>query len=123
MADVVPDVIPLAAVPSQTLTVTLNAQACKINVFTKHIQVPVYETGSIKTEPPVYSAIDPVFVDLYVNDVLVIGGAPALNNVKIVRDSYLGFVGDLSFTDTQGTEDPQTGGLGARWLFLYWPPS
>jgi hypothetical protein len=36
-----------------------------------------------------------------------------------VRSAYLGFVGDLCFFDTQGTEDPTSPGLGTRYLFVY----
>ena len=33
--------------------------------------------------------------------------------------SYLGFVGDLMFSDTQGTSDPSSPGLGTRYLLMY----
>ena len=46
-------IIPLQAVPSQTLNVNLNNQACTINVYQK-------STG--------------LFIDLLVNDALIIGG-------------------------------------------------
>lgn len=119
---VTPQIIPLAAVNSQVLQVTLTSQSCKIKVYTKHIQVPV--TDGIVTNPPVFDAINPLFLDLYVNDALILGGALCLNDTKIVRDSYLGFVGELSFTDTYGLgADPLVSGLGSRWLLLYWPPS
>lgn len=78
-------------------------------------------TGNIVTDPPAFAEINPIFLDLYINDVLVLGGVLALNNVGLVRDPYLGFVGDLSFTDIQGNEDPQVSGLGIRWLLCYWP--
>lgn len=122
MAD--PQIIPLAATPSQTLSITLGNQSCKIDVYTKHIQVPTHSPGTIATDPPVYEAIDPIFLDLYVNDALVLGGVLGLNNVKIVRGfCAVGsvFVGDLSFTDTQANDDPDVSGLGGRWQLLYWP--
>jgi hypothetical protein len=37
----------------------------------------------------------------------------------MVRETYLGFIGDLSFTDTQGTSDPVYTGLGSRFVLLY----
>lgn len=126
-----PVVVPLLGVASQMMAIVLGNQACTINVYTKHIQVPAYpdpgiptppqQDGIIVTSPPVYAPIDPVFLDLYKNDVLVLGGVLARNNVLIVRNTYFGFVGDLSFADTEGTLDPQWQGLGTRWLLLYWP--
>lgn len=91
-------IIPLAAVPSQTLTVQLAGQACRINVYQK-------STG--------------LFVDLYVSDALIVGGVIALDRNRLVRSAYLGFVGDLEFADTQGLEDPVSTGLGSRFLFCY----
>lgn len=91
-------IIPTQAVPSQTLTATLAGQSCKINVYAK-------STG--------------LFLDIYVNDALIIGGVICLNGVKIVRDTYLGFIGDLAFFDTQGTDDPVSTGLGSRYELIY----
>ncbi len=91
-------IIPVQAVPSQTLTVQLAGQRTRINIYTK-------TTG--------------MFVDVYVNDVLIIGGVIAQDRNVIVRDAYLGFIGDLGFYDTQGTDDPVYTGLGARWQFAY----
>lgn len=94
-------IIPLLATPSQTLSVRLGAQACRVHVYQK-------TTG--------------LFLDLYVNDTLVVGGVIARNGARIVRDAYLGFVGDLAFSDTQGAEDPQYAGLGTRWVLAYVTP-
>jgi hypothetical protein len=91
-------VVPTIATPSQRLTARLGGQSCTIDVFQK-------STG--------------LFLDLYVNDALVIGGVIALNANRIVRDTYLGFVGDLAFFDTQGVEDPLASGLGVRWFLVY----
>lgn len=91
-------IIPLLSTPSQTLAVTLGTQPVKLHVYEK-------TTG--------------LFVDLYVNDALVVGGVVARNGVRIVRDAYLGFTGDLLFADTQGAEDPQSSGLGTRWVLAY----
>ena len=94
--------IPLQAVPSQTVSVALNNQACQINVYT-------LTTG--------------LYVDLLVNDAQIIGGVVAQNLNVIVRDAYLGFVGDLAFADTQGDEDPVYTGLGSRFILVYLFPS
>lgn len=91
-------VIPLQVVPSQTLTVNLGGQACRINIYQKL-------TG--------------LYCDLYVNDVLIIGGVICENLNRIVRDAYLGFVGDLAFTDNLGLTDPTYKGFAAQYSFLY----
>lgn len=90
--------IPLQAVKSQTVAVQLGGQSCRIKVHTRTFGL---------------------FVDLYVNDALVIGGVLALNNNRIVRSAYLGFTGDLYFWDTQGSDDPDYTGLSDRFELLY----
>jgi hypothetical protein len=98
-------IIPIADTPSQTLNILLAAQSCTINLYEK-------STG--------------FYCDLYVSDVLIIGGVICQNLNRIVRSVYLGFVGDLMFYDTQGTTtvpstglDPTSPGLGTRYLFCY----
>jgi hypothetical protein len=90
--------VPLQAVPSQTLAISLGGQPCKIDVVTRG---------------------DGLYVNLYVNDALVIGGVAARNRVRVVIDAYLGFIGDLSWLDTQGDQDPTYDGLGSRWQLVY----
>jgi len=99
--------IPLQPVPNQTISVVLAAQACTIKIYQR-------STG--------------LYVDLYVNNVLIIGGVLGLNLVKIVRDAYLGFIGDLGFCDTQAPtladgsiaySDPDYTGLGGRYQLVY----
>jgi hypothetical protein len=36
-----------------------------------------------------------------------------------VRSLWLGFSGDLMFSDTQGSSDPSSPGLGTRYLLFY----
>lgn len=95
-------IVPLKAIPSQTIQVDLDGQAAQIDVYQKN-------TG--------------LFVDLYVNNVLVIGGVAALNLNLIVRSAYLGFSGDLIFSDQQGSSDPVYSGLGSRFLLCYLEPA
>ncbi len=100
-----PFVIPLTDAPSQTVNVTLGGQACRINVYTKSINEPIEQ--QIPTSPPAYENVNPVFLDLYLGDALVIGGVVCRNSSLILMDTYLGFVGDLSMIDTSGAfEDP-----------------
>lgn len=91
-------IVPLQPVPNQTLTVSLGNQTCQINVYQK-------STG--------------LFLDLYVSNVLIIGGVMCQNLNRIVRDLYLGFVGDLCFIDNQGSSDPAYTGLGAKYSLAY----
>lgn len=99
-----PVVIPLQPIPSQTVTVTLANQQCTINVRQT-------STG--------------IFLDLLVNDELIIGGVLCQNLNPIVRNVYLGFIGDLAFYDTQpstllGPSDPIYTGLGSRFVLEYY---
>lgn len=91
-------VIPLVATPSQVVNVALGGQSCTIKVYQ-------LATG--------------LFVDVYVNGAAVIVGVIARNMTRIVRNAYLGFVGDLTFYDTQGVADPDYTGLGGRFEFVY----
>ena len=91
-------IIPISDSYAQYFNVTLNGQSCKINIYQK-------STG--------------LFLDLLVNGVLIIGGVICQNMNRIVRDAYLGFVGDLVFYDTQGKEDPISPGLGSRYQLYY----
>lgn len=100
-------VIPVSEAPAQTINITLGNQSCRINIYTKSINVPIQGPTDIPSDPlPTYENQNPVFLDLYVNDALIIGGVLCLNGTKIVRDAYLGFIGDLAFIDLQGDADP-----------------
>lgn len=94
-------IVPILDTPSQTLNVNLGGQFTTISIWTR-------TTG--------------VYLDLYVNNVLIIGGVICQNLNQIVRDTYLGFIGDLLFLDTQGTDDPSSPGLGSRFLLMYVTP-
>lgn len=91
-------IVPVQAVPSQIVSTTLANQPCQIGVYQK-------STG--------------LFVDLYVNNSAIILGVIAENLNRIVRSAYLGFVGDLSFVDNQGLDDPYYTGLGDRFSLAY----
>lgn len=90
--------IPIKAVPNQTFIVSLDGQTCQINIYQK-------STG--------------LFVDVYINNDLVIAGVLARNLCRIVLGRYLGFSGDLMFIDNQGSSDPIYGGLGDRYVLAY----
>jgi len=91
-------VIPILDVYSQTLNVTLDGQVCRLTLYQK-------STG--------------FFCDLYVKDVLLSGGMICQDRNRLVRDLYIGFIGDLMFFDTQGYSDPSSPGLGTRYCLGY----
>ena len=94
-------IVPLQAIPNQSVNIQLGGQSCKIDC---------YQTSF------------GLFVDLYVSGVLIIGGVIGQNLNRIVRDLYLGFVGDLTFIDNEGSIDPDFTGLGARFSLAYLTP-
>lgn len=97
------NVIPLSDSPSQDLNINLNSQFCTINLR---------------------SRLDgAMYCDLYVNNYLIIGGVVCQNLNPIVRDTYLGFSGDLIFLDNQGKNDPSSPGLGTRYQLFYVSPT
>ncbi|OIN06074.1 hypothetical protein BFS86_19385 [Shewanella algae] len=92
------EIIPLKPIPNQAVSVQLGQQNCQVNVYQK-------PTG--------------LYIDLYVDNLLIIGGVIAENQNWIVRSAYLGFVGDLFFLDNQGSDDPNYMGLGGRFSLVY----
>lgn len=96
--------VPLSAVPAQTLSVVLGGQNCQLSVYQK-------STG--------------LYLDLSV------GGMPILNTMicrnagrLLLSRTYLGFVGDLLFVDTLASPlaagaDPSYAGLGAQFQLIY----
>jgi hypothetical protein len=90
--------IPLVAKPSQSLTIILGGQTTQLNLSQR---------------------AQGLFVDVLVNNEVVILGVVCQNQNRIVRYPYLNFIGDLVFFDTQGTDDPYYTGLGSRWLMAY----
>ena len=91
-------IIPIQDVPSQTFTINLAGQQTQINLYTR-------TTG--------------MYCDVLVNNTLIIGGVYCANLAKIVQNTYLGFIGDLIFYDTQGDTPPSSPGLGKRYVFYY----
>lgn len=92
-------VIPLTSVASQSFTIQLNGQNCAINLYQKN-------TG--------------LFFDLTIDSTPIVTSMICLNAVGLVRESYLGFTGQLLFIDTQGTDNPDYTGLGSRYILTYW---
>ena len=102
-------IVPLQAFPAQTVVIGLNNQNCQINVYQK-------STG--------------LFLDLYLSGSfasstynLIVGGVICENLVRIVRDTYFGFIGDLCWIDQHGSSDPTYDEIGSRYLLCYLLPS
>ncbi len=91
-------IVPIKAVPSQVVNVALGGQTCQITLQQRS---------------------DGLYVDLAVNNATIIQGVVARNLNRIVRSLYLGFVGDLTFIDNQGSDDPVYTGLGERFSLAY----
>lgn len=83
---------------SQAINVTLAGQSCDIRLIQ-------------------YSSF--LYMDLTVNGRPIMQGVPCLNTNRMVRYAYLGFLGDLFFSDLEGNEHPHSDGLGDRFRLYY----
>ena len=95
-------IIPLQATDNQTLTVVLDNQIVQIDVFQKAYGL---------------------FCNLWVNNAMILAAQLCQNLNRIVRDSYLGFPGDVLFLDQQGKSDPFASGLGSRFVLCWLSPA
>ena len=75
--------VPLQPVPSQSTKVVLGGQNCQILVYQKP---------------------QGVFVDITADDVEIIVGTIARDIAPLVSRGYTGFIGNLLFIDTQGSD-------------------
>jgi len=91
-------IVPVQATENQSFQVNLNGQATQLNIYAK-------STG--------------LFMDVLVNNALIVSSVICEDHNRIVRDNYLGFVGDLCFIDQHGTNDPEYTGIGSRYLLYY----
>lgn len=91
--------IPLQAVPSQTLATIVARQA---------VQIALRHSG------------DAVYFDLRYAGQPVVITRICRDRTRLLTDAhYHGFEGDFAIVDTQGKEDPNYTGLGARWKLYY----
>lgn len=95
--------VPLEAVESQTLSITLNKQPCQISVRENNVNL---------------------YFDLVVNSVSILTGKICRNRQRLLLGlEYRGFKGDFLFLDTQGDEQPAWKGLQSRWYLYYLNPN
>ena len=92
------NVIPLAAVPSQILSINLGGQNCVISV---------------------YLLGDNLYLDLSLSNRTILNGVLCHDRVKLVQLDHFGFKGDIAFFDSQGASDPTYDGLGSRYFLAY----
>lgn len=92
--------IPLNAVPFQTMSTVLGDQFVGLSIRQTRYGL---------------------FMDVYKDGTLIIGGVVCENRNRIVRSVYLAFAGDFVWNDAQGNEDPFYTGIGAdgRFQLLY----
>lgn len=94
--------IPLQAVPSQTLSVTLAQQPA---------QIALRQNGKN------------IYFDLLNGESYVVRSRICRDRQRLLLDSsYRGFVGDFVFVDTQGISNPTFSGLGSRFVLVYLAP-
>ncbi len=96
--------VPLADVPAQSLNIALDGQNVSLNVYTV--------TGD--------DGITRIFLDVLLAGVAIRTCLCCFNLARLMPNcQYAGFVGDFVFVDTQGTSDPNSPGLGSRYLLEY----
>jgi hypothetical protein len=96
-------IVPTKPLASQILAIQLGGQNCSLNI---------YQTA--------YG----LFMDVNSNGALIIGGVICQNLNRIIRDAYLGFIGDFAWIDNSGLGgDPVFNGLGSTYSLVYLSPS
>ena len=90
--------VPLISTASQQFSVVLAQQNCQITIYQKRSNL---------------------YFDLTVNDISIVRTRMCRNGVRVIRQTYQGFIGDFMFVDTQKNDDPLYTGLGSRWLLIY----
>ena len=96
-------IIPVQPVPNQVVSVVLNGQYTQLNIY--------------------YKAAYGLFMDVLLNNVIIISGVICWNANRIIRSAYLGYSGDFCWFDNQGTSDPVYTGLGTQYSLVYLTPS
>lgn len=90
--------VPLQPIPSQSTKVVLGGQNCQLLINQKP---------------------QGIFIDMNVDGVDIVTSVIARDAVPLVCREYTGFIGNLIFIDTQGSDDPSYEGLGDRWALVY----
>ena len=92
--------VPLGAVPSQTLGITLDGQSCGISLYQRN-------------DGNTYMDLTLAGTPIATTDILRYA-------TRALQDrQYTGFLGDFTLVDTHGTSDPSYAGLGAQFQMVY----
>lgn len=95
-------IVPLQSVPAQRVKTVLDNTIVTLSVYQRRYGM---------------------FIDVIINDRLVIGGVVCQNRNRIIRSDYLkqehNFTGDFVFIDLQGDDNPLYPDLGARFQLAY----
>lgn len=106
-------IVPVQAIPAQSLNVTLNGQACLLTLR-QNDSVPNFDSA--------------LYLSVAWSSATVpsgqLNGILCLNAVRIFRNLYWGFLGDFAFFDTApdpvyGPQAPYYTGLGSRFILAY----
>jgi hypothetical protein len=95
---------------SQTLQSQLGGQNVTLNIYQLSTS-GVDSNGNLTTVG--------LYMDVLINGQPIITGVICHSLNRIVRNAYLGFIGDLGWVDTQGTSSPSSPGLGTRYQLMY----
>ncbi len=93
--------VPLSPISNQAAITQLNGQNVQLNV-----------------RQTLYG----LFMDVLVNNGVIISSVLCLDRNLIVRNLYFQFQGDFAWFDTQGTNDPDFTGIGTRYFLAYFSP-
>jgi len=91
-------IVPAQPVANQEIRILLDGQECVISLRQKS---------------------QGLFFDLLVGDSPLVSSVICRDVAALVCREYLGFQGNLVFLDMSGSEDPNSTGLGTRWILLY----
>lgn len=90
--------IPLAQVPSQTVSANCDGQPCIITLR---------ELGGRQ------------YFSLFIDGAPICQSVLIVNNERIVNAAYTGFTGEFAAVDTVGNEPPNFLGWGDRWRLVF----
>jgi len=91
-------VVPIQPLPNQNFQATLGGQQVSMTIFQTDFGL---------------------FANIVSDNRSIVNGVICEDNNRLVRDAYLGFIGDMIIVDTQGSDDPIYTGLGSRWQLIY----
>lgn len=115
--------IPLIAKPSQSLSVVLAGQACRINLYSLNTPGDILNRAVTVADAQSYPAL---YMDLLVAGQPMITCRICRNLIRALLDAdYYGFIGDFVFVDSYAKASPVDGqdpvytGLGTQFQLVY----